>query len=189
MTSIIWNHPYRTRRPGAWGWMLAYGLLLVLIGGLAIAQPFITSFAAGLFLGCVLLGSGIVNLIAGITNHGWHGRWLDILWGLLSILAGGVMLWNPMVGAFTLVWTMGVWFIISGILELLFGFGLSYQRGWLLIVGLADLVLGLYLLFARPIEALIILAVFVGVSFVLRGLSLCILAFDVRSILKKEVFY
>lgn len=185
MTSSNWNRAYRTRETGAWGWILAYGLLLVLIGGVAIAQPFITSFAAGLFLGCVLLGTGIVNLIAGVTDHGWHNRWLDILSGLLSVVAGAIMLWNPMVGALTLVWTLGIWFIVSGILELSFGFGQGYQRGWLLLAGLADVLLGLYLLFARPIEALVILAVFLGISFILRGVSLSILAFGMRALSRR----
>lgn len=185
MTSSTWNHPRRIRETGAWGWILAYGILLVLIGGLAIAQPFITSFTAGLFLGCILLVTGIVNLFAGITGNGWSSRWLDILSGLLSILAGAIMIWNPVVGALTLVWTIGIWFIMSGILELSFGFSQSYQRGWLLLVGVADVLLGLYLLFTQPIEALIILAIFVGVSFVLRGISLSMLAFGIRALSRR----
>ncbi|WP_454884168.1 HdeD family acid-resistance protein [Sphingomonas oryzagri] len=151
---------------------MGYGILLTATGMLALFLPIAAGFATGLFLGFVMTAGGILGIIAGVTTKGWHSRWLDIVVGTLSLLLGLAMIWNPFLGAFSLVWAIGLWLIVCGGLELTAGFDHAPHRGWLLFLGVIDILLGIYLLFVGPADALVILAVVVGLSFVFRGVFL-----------------
>lgn len=163
-----------------WGWILGYGILLAVIGALALLQPVATDIATGLLLAFVLIGGGILGLVAGLNAKGWRSRWLDIAIGLLSLLLGFAVIWNPFLGAFSLVWAIGLWLVVCGGLEISAGMNPVLHRGWLIVLGVIDILLGFYLMLTGPADALVILAVIVGLSFLFRGCFLMIFAFRLR---------
>lgn len=167
---------------GGWVWILAYGILLAVIGLLALMEPIAADFATGLFLAFVLISGGGLGILAGITARGWHSRWLDIAVGLISLLFGFLVLWNPFLGAFSLVWAIGLWLVICGGLEISASLRPALHRGWLIFLGALDLLLGFYLLVAGPADALLILAVLVGFSFLMRGVFLSLFALRMRGL-------
>ena len=182
MRARRWNDDPWLRQNAGWGWITAYGLLLVAIGVLALAQPVATDFATGLFLAVVLIGGGILGIAAGIAAKGWRSRWLDIAVGLLSLLLGVAAACNPFLGAFSLVWGIGLWLLMCGFLEIAAGLAPALHRTWLLALGAIDILLGVYLLWAGPVDALVILALLVGLSFLVRGIFLTILGLRIRSV-------
>ncbi len=48
---------------GNWGWILALGIVLIVIGTMAVAMPFAGSLASIVFLGALLLMGGIAQLV------------------------------------------------------------------------------------------------------------------------------
>lgn len=178
---MVWASEHSLRHSRNWGWILAYGLLLVAIGFIALFEPIATGLATGFFIAFVLFCAGVAALAAGFSLRGWHNRWLDILLGVLAIAVGFVAIWHPFFAAFSLVWFIGAWLLLSGISELVAGFRASSHRWPLILLGIVNIVLGLYLFFSGPFTALIALSVLVGFSFVLRGIMLCVLAMRVRS--------
>lgn len=167
--------------PGpAWGWILAYGVLVVLIGSLALGNPLATGLATGFLLGVMLLTYGLVALISGLSSLSKRGRWIEALLGLLGVAAGGFVLFAPFAGALSLVWAIGFWLFVAGILELVSAIKGSHDRGWRFALGLLDIVLGGFLLFSGPASSLVFLAGIVGISFLFRGVFLIILALGLR---------
>ena len=123
--------------PGpAWGWILAYGVLVVLIGSLALGNPLATGLATGFLLGVMLLTYGLVALISGLSSLSKRGRWIEALLGLLGVAAGGFVLFAPFAGALSLVWAIGFWLFVAGILELVSAIKGSHDRGWRFALGL-----------------------------------------------------
>jgi uncharacterized membrane protein HdeD (DUF308 family) len=52
------------------------------------------------------------------------GEWFLILMGLVSIVFAIMLLWNPLPGALALVWLIGSYAIVFGLLGIIFGFRL-----------------------------------------------------------------
>lgn len=169
------------RGPGqSWIWILCYGLMLAALGISALLEPIATALATGLLLAIVLIVGGGVALAAGFTSNGWRHRWLDAFVGLLSLTLGGLVLWNPFFGAFSLIWGVGLWLMLCGGAELTAGWKPALHRPWLLLLGAVDIALGIYLILAGPADALVILAVLVALSFLVRGVLLTIFALRLR---------
>lgn len=165
-----------------WGWLMAYGVISIIIGVLALIQPLATGLAVGLLLSFLLIISGVTALIAGISGNGWRNRWLDIGLGLVSLVLGIVILFNPFAGAVSLVWLIGCWLLAIGVLEIIAAFRTSSHRGWLIFLGIVDIILGAIVALSGPVFALAFLAVAVGVSLILRGAGLCYVALQVRKL-------
>ncbi|WP_129793834.1 HdeD family acid-resistance protein [Sphingosinicella sp. CPCC 101087] len=160
----------------AWGWTIAAGIVLVVGGIAAIFHPVATGLATGLLLGWILIAGGVFAVLAGMTDLRASGGWIYALLGLLAVLAGVIVLLNPFAGALSLVWALGAWLIVGGVLELVGGVGSRRGRGWLILFGIVDILIGVLLMIMDPFSALFFLAVAVGISLALRGVALVVLA-------------
>lgn len=167
-------------RGTGWGWVLALGLVLVVAGILAILQPIATSLATGIILAWLLIAGGIFAVIAGTTDLRALGGWIYVLLGFLSVLAGIIVMFNPFAGILSLVWAIGAWLVLAGILQLAGALRARAGKGWLAFLGLVDIVLGIVLMIMDPFSALFFLAVAVGVSFLVRGVGAILFALGLR---------
>lgn len=165
-----------------WGWILAYGIIVLLIGIVALLNPVATGFATGILLGIILLFYAGAAIVAGLSALSQRARWTEILLGVLALVAGVFVLSNPFAGALSLVWAIGAWLLIAGIFQIIGAFRMTQDRGWRLFMGIIDAVLGGFLLFGGPAIGLVWLAIAVGISFLLRGLFLILVAFGVRNL-------
>ncbi len=171
------------KRAGGWsGWDYLPGIAFVVIGVFALVVAPLTSLATGIFVGAMLVVAGGFALVGGLSHIRRGGAWLSALLGLLSLLAGAAFMYNPAAGAITLVWFIGAWLIIGGILELGTAFVTPFGRGWLIIVGIVDLALGAFVLFMDPVRALAFLGYYVGISLIVRGLWTVMFVGDVHEV-------
>lgn len=175
-----WTRSSATASRSAWGWILAYGLLVLAIGCLALFNPVVTGLATGLVLGATLLAYGAVAVVSGLSSLSSRGRWMEILLGLLAGAAGLFILLAPIAGALSLVWAIGFWLAVSGVFQIIGAVRGTHDRGWRLALGILDLGLGGFILFSDPATGLAFLAAMVGISFLFRGLFLLVLALGMR---------
>jgi uncharacterized membrane protein HdeD (DUF308 family) len=166
----------------AWGWVLAYGILLLLIALVVIANPLVAGIATGLLIGVVLVIYGVAAIAAGWTSLSQRARWVEVLLGLLALVAGIFAILNPVAGALSLVWAIGAWLTVSGGFQIAFALKARHDRGWRLFLGVLDVVLGLILLFSNPATGLAFLAVIIMISLVVRGVFLILLANTLRKL-------
>ena len=123
-----------------------------------------------LVAGINLVLLGIIQIIDAVTGDvDEAGRVLVGIVGLISVIAGLVVIRRPGESLLALIVVLGIWFVISGILHavrVLTG----GERGWAgLVAGVVDVVLGALIL-ALPELSLKTLAVLVGIGFIVRGL-------------------
>jgi uncharacterized membrane protein HdeD (DUF308 family) len=175
------DHTGHARSLKDWsGWDYVPGIAFLVIGVLALAEPPLASLAASVYLGAMLCVAGAFMLAGGIAGVGHRGGWLAILLGILTVAVGVLIIYNPVVGAISLTWLMGAWFIVGGIFELALGFSIPAGRGWLILVGIVNIVLGAWVVMLNPAQAFAFLGFFVGISLIFRGLWSLLFMSDVH---------
>ena len=105
-----------------WGVLLLTGLAGIVIGALTFYDPTITALGLLFYIAIWVTGTGLLQVVAGIRlRKEIEGEWLLILNGALSVLFGLVLLWRPGVGALAVVWIIGTYAILVGIIYIAFG--------------------------------------------------------------------
>jgi uncharacterized membrane protein HdeD (DUF308 family) len=168
-----------------WVLFLIEGIVLVVLGILAILVPPLATITFTLFLGWLFLISGIMGLITTFWARHSPGFWWSLLSAVLAIAAGIVLLIEPLRGAITLTLLLIVFFIIEGVLSIMYAFEhkkeLSGRWGWMLASGIIDLILAGIILIGLPGTAAWALGLLVGINMLFGGSALIAMALHARS--------
>lgn len=107
-------------------WLILIGLLGIAAGLLTFLWPGLTALALALFIGVWSLVHGIFEIVGAIKiRKEIDNEWWLILSGALSVIFGLVMLIMPGAGALALVWVIGAYSIIFGVLFVAFALRLK----------------------------------------------------------------
>src|SRR5437773_2643238 len=133
-------------------WALALrGVLAVLLGVVAFVLPGVTLAVLIALFGVYALVDGFLSIVAGVKAAEHHERFGSLLWRrIVGIAAGLAALALPAVTAIVLTLIIGVWAIVTGVLEIVAAVHLHRAHGeWLLIMnGVLSAVFGLALVVA-----------------------------------------
>jgi uncharacterized membrane protein HdeD (DUF308 family) len=168
-----------------WKLFLVEGIVLVILGVLAIAVPQLASIAATIMIGWLFLISGVAGLITTFGARHAPGFWWSLLSAVLGIAAGVVLLGWPLSGVLTLTLLLIVFFIIEGVLSIMYALEhkreLTGQWGWMLVSGIIDLVLAAMIWAGLPSTAAWALGLLVGINMLFGGASMIAMAMHARS--------
>jgi len=107
-------------------WLVVVGLLGIAAGLLTFFWPQITALVLLMFIGAWALIHGVFEIIGAIRlRKEIDNEWMLILSGALSVVFGAAMLVMPGAGALALIWVIGAYSIIFGILFVGFAFRLK----------------------------------------------------------------
>jgi uncharacterized membrane protein HdeD (DUF308 family) len=149
--------------------LIGAGAVGIVAGILAVVYPDLTLLALALIAGINLFLLGVLGLIDAFHDTGdTTGRVLTAVLGLVGIIAGLVVMRRPGESLLAILLVIGIWLIVTGIVDVFRAFATPVGRGWRLLGALVDVVLGALIL-ALPELSLGTLAVLVGISFVVRG--------------------
>ncbi|HZK60036.1 MAG TPA: DUF308 domain-containing protein [Cryobacterium sp.] len=164
---------------GAWmALSIITGLLMIVLGGILLAQPGLSLAAIIWLVGIFTIVYGVFLVISGIAGRAEGGGWA-IAVGLLAVIMGIVTLAWPGATSLAVLYIIAAWAIISGIADLLGAFagGISGgQRIWLVIVGILGIGVGIYF-FVHPVTGVLALLWVVGVYLVALGIIRIIAGF------------
>ncbi len=168
-----------------WGFFLAWGVALVILGLLAIAFATFTTLVSIIFIGFLLLFSGILVIIDSFQF--WRGRgasfFIQFLMGLLYAIVGILFIENPKLGSMSLTLFLGILFIILGVFRIFYSLSFGLPRsGWVLFSGIITLILGILILAEWPVSGLFIIGLFVGIDLLFLGINYIMAALVARKI-------
>src|SRR6266480_112371 len=108
-----------------WGWHIVIGIVGIIVGLLTFHAPQITALALVIYIAAwaLMIGASEIALAVKLRRE-IKGEWFLILMGLASIVFAVLLLWNPIPGALALVWLIGSYAIVFGVLAIIFGFRL-----------------------------------------------------------------
>lgn len=155
-----------------WGWFLVLGILMLLLGIIAIAAEFVATLLTVTFLGWLLVFAGVASIVHSFATHRWGGFFLSLLTGLLYLGVGLLMVFRPLVGAVSLTLLIASFFIVNGIFRIVTS--LTYRMphfGWVLLNGMIAVLLGVLIWMQWPASALWVIGTFVGIEMIFAGWS------------------
>src|SRR6202140_1845546 len=169
-----------------WRLFLTEGIILFILGVLAIVVPPIATIAVEILIGWLLLMSGIVGMNATLRTRSAPGFWWWLASAVIGIVAGVVLLAWPLSGALSLTLILPVFLVLEGVVSVLYALEhkgeLSGRWGMMLFSGVVDLFLAGIIFAGLPGTAAWAIGLLVGINLVFGGSALIFMALHARNI-------
>jgi uncharacterized membrane protein HdeD (DUF308 family) len=157
----------------SWGWFLALGILLMLLGAICIIGDVTATFTTVLVFGWLLLISGIVALVHAFGTRNWSGFFINLLSALFRGFTGYLLLRYPLAGAASLTLILASFFVVSGMFRAIAAGMMKFPRwGWAVFSGVVSVALGVILLAQMPLSSIWFIGFAIGVDLIFDGASL-----------------
>jgi uncharacterized membrane protein HdeD (DUF308 family) len=165
----------------SWGWFLVLGIIEIILGTVAVgASVFATLVTVALF-GWLLLFGGVLSAVHAFWQKQWKGFFLDLVMGVLYIVAGLMMIGNPAEAAVTLTLLIAMFLLIGGIFRIIVALSGHFEHwGWVLLNGLITSALGILIWRQWPLSGLWVIGLFVGIEMIMYGWTLVMLSMVAR---------
>lgn len=168
-----------------WRVFLVEGIVLVVLGVLAIMLPQVASIAVEIVIGWLLLISGVIGLINTLRMRSAPAFGWALLSAILGIVTGALLLWWPLTGVVSLTLVLSVFFVIEGVASIMFALEhkreLSGRWGWMLVSGIIDLILASVVFLGLPGTAAWAIGLLVGINMLFGGWALIAMALHART--------
>jgi uncharacterized membrane protein HdeD (DUF308 family) len=154
-----------------WGWIVALGVVYLIVGFIALGSVAMATFASVLVVGVMMIIAGVTEVISAFQVKSWGKFLLWVLLGLLYIVAGFVTFENPLLAAAVLTLILGAALVASGIVRIILAFSMKREMPWILVLlsAVITLLLGLLILAHWPVSSLYILGLFLGIDLIMAG--------------------
>jgi uncharacterized membrane protein HdeD (DUF308 family) len=164
-------------------WSIFLGIVLLVLGVVAICFPLASSIAAAIWVAWLLVIGGAVLLVHAIRVRQESGFWLKLLWSIVYLVAGLLLLASPISGVLTLTLVLAVLWIVEGATAIALAFRLKPATpwGWVLFDGIVTVLLGLLVWIGWPGNAPWLLGLFLGISLISTGISLILFGWAVKA--------
>jgi len=168
------------------GRVMAFGVLMLILGGLALAAPLVTGYSIALLVGLLVLVGGVTRMIwalgAGSLGRGLAG----LLVGALTLVCGIAMIASPLFAAGLLTIVLAAYFLVDGVFEVLAALAVRPRPGWgwMLFGGVVSIALGVMMWRQFPLAGPWAVGVLLGIKLFFSGLMMLTLGTTARVLAK-----
>ncbi|RIK88415.1 MAG: hypothetical protein DCC69_02005 [Hyphomicrobiales bacterium] len=168
----------------SWMWMAILAVVSLIGGVLALADPFAATLAATLLAGWFFMLLGGLQIIQSFQVQGWGGFLWALLFGVLSLVVGVSLVFNPLAGMVSLTLLVAVLLLATGAIKLFYSLSLRPVTGWgwVLLSGLVSIVLGALILTNFPYAAGSVLGILLAIELVSNGVLFLFIALGLRQL-------
>ena len=170
-------------------WSIVLGIMMVLLGIVAIARPFFATVLTELWLGWVFIFSGIVQSIYAVKTKDSGRFFLKFLLGILYLATGLILLVYPLQGVLTLTFVVGSCILAQSLAQIILSLQLRPDEGWawVLFSGIIGTIFGSLIILQFPHNAPWLIGLLVGINLIVDGTSIGMLSVTARDAIE-EVF-
>ena len=160
------------------GWFIALGVVLVILGLVALWNMVDATLVTTIIIGWVLVIAGVMNIVGAFTSSestGW--RVLQGVLGILYIIVGFNVIADPLAGAIAITVAFGALLIADGIFRIVAAFmDRASNSVWMILLGILNILLGLWLWTGIPVSGVAI-GLFVGIELLVAGVAWIVMGF------------
>jgi uncharacterized membrane protein HdeD (DUF308 family) len=162
-------------------WFLVLGVILVILGFIAVGRAVSVTLASMYFFGWLLIIGGVVEAVQAFWQRQWGGLIFHLLSGVLYAVVGFMVLGNPAAGATALTLIIALFFLIAGAFRIIVSLTMRFPEWhWLLLNGAITLLLGLLIWKQWPSSALWVIGLFIGIELIFTGSAWVMLSLAAR---------
>lgn len=157
------------RRAG--GWVVVWGVLLMIAGMLAIVIPAPAALAFALVLGWLLVFAGVVEIAHAFHQRAEPGFAWKIIVGVVTLAIGIMMLVSPVAAISSLALLFGAFLFASGLSTVMLALKLRPKAGWgwVLFDGVLSIVIAILIALGWPQNSIAFVGILVGISMISGG--------------------
>jgi uncharacterized membrane protein HdeD (DUF308 family) len=164
-----------------WGWFLAFGIVLMVLGIVAVIRSTTATIVSMVFFGWLLVFSSVIQIVEAFMVGRWEGFFLSLLIAILFGIVGLLMVMRPVISAEALTFLMSVFFLLGGLYQLVAAVWTHLPGwGWHAMNGVIAAVMGVLILARWPVSGLWVIGLFVGIDLIFYGWAWVALALDLR---------
>jgi uncharacterized membrane protein HdeD (DUF308 family) len=179
-------HPGVREAGKNWWLLLFWGVAMIILGLYLIFQPGMTALVLVQVMAVFWVVGGIFDVAGAIVNSQDEHRLWRIVTGIISIVAGGIILLNPLFGTFLVLtfqfYLLAFGAIIIGIINIV-GWNRTPGSHWSLgstLLGILQVLIGIFLL-AHPIFGVLALLTVFGVLAIVAGAGAIAMSWRVKT--------
>jgi len=166
-----------------WGWFLALGIALAILGLAAVVRCFAATVVSMLFFGWLLVAASGIEIAQAVLVGHWAGFFQHLSAAILFGVAGLLIVVKPRQSAEALTLFIAAFLLIGGLSQIVVAVSLALPGwGWQVADGLITLALGLLVMAEWPISGLWAIGLFLGVDLIFFGFAWTAIAFGLRSL-------
>ncbi len=156
-----------------WGMVVAFGLIMLLLGFMALGLVLSATIATVLVIGGFMIATGLLEIVMGFSAETWGRLFIWIIAGLLYLAAGVVAVSQPLLAASIFTLMLGAGLVATGIVRIVLAFQLPPEQSkWLVVLsGVITLLVGLAIIAGWPGNSFFILGVFLAVDLMFYGVG------------------
>ncbi|CAN5467437.1 HdeD family acid-resistance protein [soil metagenome] len=155
-----------------WLWFFALGIVLSILGVIAISMAALTTLFSVLFLGFLLGVGGVVIIIDAFKywQHRKNSFFISVLLGILYIAVAMTLIQSPVFASVSLTLFLGIFYVVIGLFRIISALFMRISGwGWNLFNAIISLLLGILILSNWPQSSLFIIGLFVGIDLLITG--------------------
>ena len=166
------------------GWSIAFGMLMILAGMFAICSPLIPGVVIVYIVAWTAIFNGGAQLLYALRAQSGARLVLEVLLGLLYVVAGIFILIHPAGGLLALTLIIASFFLVYGVIAVVLAFQMRPLPGWgwILFDAINTVLLGALILEHWPVSSEWVVGTLVGISFIASGVSRLMLSSTVRKL-------
>jgi uncharacterized membrane protein HdeD (DUF308 family) len=158
------------------------GIVMLICGFLAIGSPLAAGLSVTIFVGAMLIVGGISQCFLAFQAGAFGKGLLIFIVGALTAVAGLYLFNQPLAGLASITIFLAVYFVVTGIFELVSAFQIRPAEGWglMLFNGIVTLLLGIMIWRQFPLSGAWAVGVLFGAKMILSGWTLIFIGRSVR---------
>jgi len=165
-----------------WGWFLAFGIGLLLLGIAAVVRSVTATVATMLFFGWLLIIASGIEIVQAVMVGHWAGFFHHLLAAVLFGVVGLMLVTKPVISAEAATILMAMFFLVSGLFQLVASVVVALPGwGWQAVDGIITFILGGLVLAQWPASGLWVIGLFVGIDLIFYGCAWIALALGLRA--------
>ena len=164
-------------------WFLGLGIGLVILGTLAVIFSYITTLFSVMYFGVFMVVIGLFEAVKSFKMHLWSTFFLHLFLAVLYIVGGGFIVMYPAINAVSLTLLLSLFFIVSGILKIIFVVTCKTPHTfWLFTNGSVTFLLGVCILNQWPLSGLWVIGMLIGIETLFTGWTYIMLSAAAKKI-------
>jgi uncharacterized membrane protein HdeD (DUF308 family) len=170
-------------------WSIAFSILLIIAGILAIGLPMLASLTVSIVIGWLLIFGGVMHLVLAWYMHSAGGAIWQVLLALLYGFTGVWLLMHPVGGMVALTLALAIYLFIEAVFECVLYFAVRTRRGagWLLFDAIVTLILAFLIWRTWPSSSDWVLGTLVGISMLFSGTARLMFSLGARHAISQIV--